>query len=706
MNKTRTIESFVCIVVLVAVLFVGVWQIKPVYATTDVFGQQTQGTDNLSVGDCVAGGLFTCTYGGTALTISGRFYTFESVVNVKCALYSSAGSLVGYTEEKEINTSDWDLINFSFVGAPVILEAVDYYIVAWSDQSDCRLNLYYTGSTNIEHFHINYAGSFPSVFTHTPAEDKDGEEPCIYCTYELSNPLAEGYGIIVANATMGNNQWNCTMHSDSIQTAVSWAHSNGGGNVTLPEGVWNLSISASWTTINGYTNVDIFGAPTERDENDQVVEWKTILQMPVEVPAPENTYPTFFLYEGTQNVTENPRVSDLLLRGYRYFDQSSVTMYMGIEFDDVVNFRVDHCKLEDICGMGIYASIGTYGSFGSDPAKQSTNGVIDHCNLTNHLVTGWPVFQNGYGVDGWSNRSLTYGVGCDRGVNNLQWDTDVSNIFGNYTNYSLFIEDCFFRCWRHAVASNRGVHYVYRFNINDYDFGIGTLDQHGQNDGTKTCGRALEAYNNTITNSIADQWGVKVRGGAALIYNNTFGGGNYARFVGLFEEATLPQFYVHDVYIWDNTMLGSETVAWNDAPASIILDTDYFLRAPNQTLDGFTYTPYMYPHPMVSGEGYVTVTITYPTNNSYTTPTVPVQLSASGGTIDTIWWNCKNGTTWIYGSNQTYTVPTSMTGFVDGASYTFYGWANNTDGEWDEETVMFTVLILYPDWGSWWGDWW
>jgi hypothetical protein len=34
-----------------------------------------------------------------------------------------------------------------------------------------------------------------------------------------------------------------------------------------------------------------------------------------------------------------------------------------------------------------------------------------------------------------------------------------------------------------------------------------------------------------------------------------------------------------------------------------------------------------------------------------------------------------------------------MTGFVNGASYTFYAWANNTDGEWDEETVTFTVLI-------------
>jgi hypothetical protein len=89
----------------------------------------------------------------------------------------------------------------------------------------------------------------------------------------------------------------------------------------------------------------------------------------------------------------------------------------------------------------------------------------------------------------------------------------------------------------------------------------------------------------------------------------------------------------------------------------------------------------------------VTVTITYPQNTTYTTSTIPVQLSASGGTIDKIWYNCKNGTSWIYGSNITYTAPTSMTGFINGSSYKFYAWANNTDGNMDEETVMFSVAI-------------
>ena len=112
----------------------------------------------------------------------------------------------------------------------------------------------------------------------------------------------------------------------------------------------------------------------------------------------------------------------------------------------------------------------------------------------------------------------------------------------------------------------------------------------------------------------------------------------------------------------------------------------------------------MYPY--VAGN--VGVVIASPTNTTYTSSTVSVELYASGGTIDEIWWNCKNGSSWIFGSNQTYTVPTSMTGFVIGTSYTFYAWANNTDGDWDEETVMFTVEILAStvEWGGYWGSWW
>ena len=86
----------------------------------------------------------------------------------------------------------------------------------------------------------------------------------------------------------------------------------------------------------------------------------------------------------------------------------------------------------------------------------------------------------------------------------------------------------------------------------------------------------------------------------------------------------------------------------------------------------------------------VTVTIAQPQNTTYTSGTIPIQIMASGGTIDRIWYNIKSGGSWLY-SNTTYTAPTTKT--LTNGIYTFYGWANNTDGNSDSKTVVFTVNI-------------
>jgi hypothetical protein len=88
----------------------------------------------------------------------------------------------------------------------------------------------------------------------------------------------------------------------------------------------------------------------------------------------------------------------------------------------------------------------------------------------------------------------------------------------------------------------------------------------------------------------------------------------------------------------------------------------------------------------------VVLTVSSPTNSTYNTGTIPVSLSASGGTIDRIWYNFKNGSNWVFGSNKTYSVPLYESGFVNG-SYTFVGWANNTGGNSDRDQVVFTVEI-------------
>jgi hypothetical protein len=102
----------------------------------------------------------------------------------------------------------------------------------------------------------------------------------------------------------------------------------------------------------------------------------------------------------------------------------------------------------------------------------------------------------------------------------------------------------------------------------------------------------------------------------------------------------------------------------------------------------------------------IDLTVTSPINTTYGSGTITVTMSAMGGTIDTLWFNFKTGGSWVYGSNQTYTATIDKSGFSDGA-YTFYGWANNTDGYSDEELIVFTVTIAtYTTGGAWWGDWW
>ena len=55
-----------------------------------------------------------------------------------------------------------------------------------------------------------------------------------------------------------------------IQEAVDQVAAAGYGNVFIPEGTFNfVEVGEPWTTVTIPAGVNIFGAPTERDANDQ-----------------------------------------------------------------------------------------------------------------------------------------------------------------------------------------------------------------------------------------------------------------------------------------------------------------------------------------------------------------------------------------------------------------------------------------------------
>jgi len=165
-------------------------------------------------------------------------------------------------------------------------------------------------------------------------------------------------------------------------------------------------------------------------------------------------------------------------------------------------------------------------------------------------------------------------------------------------------------------------------------------------------------------------------------------------------SVTITAWFSSDWLNYTVASSGTQQVSNGSKPTAVFLDGVFKTEGDGWSYYSGTITAVTGATTSVAlywGSSVVSVIILFPTNTTYTS-TIPVQLSASGGTIDTIWWNCKNDTTWIYGTNQTYTVPTNMTDFMNGTSYTFYGWANNTDGFIGESTVGFSVQTLIVNW--------
>jgi len=391
-----------------------------------------------------------------------------------------------------------------------------------------------------------------------------------------------------------------------IQAAIDSIVAHGGvGNVFIPTGTFNfVEVGEPWVTVNVPAGINIFGAPTQRDSSGQVIEWKTVLVMPYEVPTsgPDNT-PAWFRYVIDENVHDNTfRFSDIKLVGWRFFDITSTTQYTGVAVSSLkfldyptaglVDFRVDHCFFQDMCGSGV-SLIGGKTDLHS---RRVISGVIDHNR-----------FVNSYGNIGfmrYDERTLGYGVGMRRWACDV-WESDASNVWGKYNNYTIVIEDNYFSKWRHATCSNDGIHQIVRYNTFDGSYGHGTVDGHGSYatvDRPYAVGtRCLEVYNNVFLN-YDDTWGtpwvVGVRGGSALVYNNTLDG-SYAYLLDLNNDwgnyGDLAFCAVNQTYIWNNQLNGGSIIHYN---ADSVENINFFLRQPNLLEDGVDYEPYPYPHPL------------------------------------------------------------------------------------------------------------
>lgn len=224
-----------------------------------------------------------------------------------------------------------------------------------------------------------------------------------------------------------------------------------------------------------------------------------------------------------------------------------------------------------------------------------------------------------------------------------QWSDDWPENFGT-ANYNVFFEDNTIGGAHHPVSLFDKARVVFRENEVLIPPGYqGNLDSHSP--GYDSCsgdgisdeesyehgGQAYEIYNNTFTRTDitpSDLRGVaiRLRSGSAIIYNNTFEdckngislvledhniGGRCS-----FEDG-FPQDHsfgpgtkgctdsdgccdkIENIYIWENDFDNVDIeFKTEDAIDGLTKNVDYFLRAPNQTADGFDWTPYPYPHPL------------------------------------------------------------------------------------------------------------
>ncbi|MFH0929509.1 MAG: PA14 domain-containing protein, partial [Candidatus Aenigmatarchaeota archaeon] len=452
-----------------------------------------------------------------------------------------------------------------------------------------------------------------------------------------------------------------------IQQAVNQA--NPGDAVVIPAGTYAFDAASPWTSVKVPAGISIFGSYDG--------DWKTVLTMNYDA----GDWTAWFEFSGTSSYIT--RFSGIKMVGYRDIDPSNTRATQeGIIINDNSEYRIDHCYFRNIIGTATVQF-------------QRARGVVDH-----------NIFENDpYNfIGGWDENSVHYAI-VTSGANS--WEDDISSIAGKYTHRTVFVEDNYFSGYFDACSSNNGAHKVFRYNtvVNTYV----AVNNH-DNTATGLGSRLQEVYGNTITRS-DNKFAIQNEAGASIVFDNegigysspTDVSGDWEGLV-ILRQGTPDEFdtkyQTHDCYIWDNIMTPegdmvevktgvTGTGSNREGSNPITLNVDYFLRAPNQAQDGWTYTPYPYPHPLVndgqslgttSSPTATTISIAGPTNKYYTTSSIPLQISSDG----TVNWNIYDGVNWLYSSNKAYAP--GMTMNLENGEYELHVY-----GKGIEKTVVFGV---------------
>lgn len=256
----------------------------------------------------------------------------------------------------------------------------------------------------------------------------------------------------------------------------------------------------------------------------------------------------------------------IIITGITFIGVDDGTKDRGINLDkNCENFRVYNCSFKKFDWAGIQV-------------RGNARGVVDHCRFIDNYKRGL-----GYGLEIIGDADASWQRSLDLGTEN-----------------AVFVEDNYFKGCRHTIASNNGARYVFRHNqIEDNREDAAAIDAHGLVSSWPRGTRSYEIYENSISNSV-DRWsGIGIRGGDGVIFNNSFlKGVNDA--IKLWNDGGNDCYpckdQIRDLYIWNNTHIGKEAdvTFWRGSEQVIKKDRDFFLK-PRPG-----YTPYIYPHPLVT----------------------------------------------------------------------------------------------------------
>jgi hypothetical protein len=223
---------------------------------------------------------------------------------------------------------------------------------------------------------------------------------------------------------------------------------------------------------------------------------------------------------------------------------------VGVLLENAADFRVDNCSF-------------THTGFAGVRTNGASWGVVDHSTFDDQYKPR--VGTDGYGV-------VVYGIDALEG-----------EPFGS--GRATFVEDSSFSLCRHAVASNKGARYVFRYNYVALNEIAHAADSHGHEYGSTVGTEWIDVNNNLIEDPIYRGYAVRIRGGMGLVWSNAFIG--YNQGIELTQDTDQE---TGPVYIWDNTLL-PDTSPMVRARGTMGTPT-YSLSPPSD------YVPYPYPHPL------------------------------------------------------------------------------------------------------------